>query len=175
MFLITTPHGRCTQLLKRSHWCDIEANTAARALLESLRGIFHPGDSYRAMVDLNRLEARETVYRAELREFLSDASFLLDVHSFPETDPEWGEADLAILVPPGAPLELAQEIAAHMEYSILVIVAGWENDIVVEALEHGVSGLLFEFNEGRDVEKVARELGYTLKGLSIPQRAHTAR
>ena len=190
--IVTTPHGKCDMMnTKRS--CDLAAALAGQILcsVAQAQGVSYaylPGDEFRLHHDLNRRASRETPYRRQLADLLGavrdSGSLLIDVHSFPdyymkeagninffkqgETPP-----DIVVLEGPantwhGRPLAQTLYDALHNAGLRVRLLRGITvNDIMQQAAEHDVPGVLLEYNEAynRDPESLKRACQVVLSVL----------
>jgi len=118
----------------------------------------------RSSGDQNRPPARDSPYREALRESLVEgADLLLDIHGFPNstTSPFKGH-DIVVLrsyktqgTLPAYYYYLLKNVSdPTMKVGLLPATA--ENDVVKEALEHGIPAILIEHNESQASELLAK-------------------
>lgn len=170
--IITSPHAKC-DLLHPKRICDLAAGLAGQVIVEEaekygLSYSYFPGDVYRFEHDLNRKKSRHTNYRQKLltriRKLSKMDSVLLDIHSFPNYYMEEA-GDINFFrkdeIPPEivliqGPLNVYRNkkltnilYSVLSEYGIRVkILSGISvNDILNQASEHNIPGILIEYNE----------------------------
>lgn len=169
--ILTVPHGKCPLPQKSSdRMCDIAAMSAAECMAKLLKGynIFIPGDEYRYDHDLNRKESRKTNYRSRLsnvfKHLKNSNVILLDIHSFPNYyDPRAGDINFFKsneIAPDFVLLRgkrdiyngqsicniIHQELREH-NINVKIIENIEVLDILNEADEYNIPGVLCEFNE----------------------------
>jgi len=157
--VLAVPHGYCPPATVRI--CDRVAERSARALSGALSWLgvdahVHVLSTLRADVDMNRWEARGTLYRLKLLVDMKAAALLLDVHSFPPERPDRGELYVLYLVG-GTQERLAVDFQEYMLRTIGLTVPivrgkastllGGGNDILTVARTIGLPALLLEFRE----------------------------
>lgn len=170
--LVTSPHAKC-DLSHPKRMCDLAAALAGQTMLEEaakneLNCLYFPGDVYRYTHDLNRKRSRHTNYRQSLLKHIKKLSkldsVLLDIHSFPNYYMDEagdinffrkGESPPEIVLIQG-PLNIYRNRRlTNLLYSILSkkgvrvkILDGISvNDILNQASEHNIPGILIEYNE----------------------------
>lgn len=165
--LLTAPHGKCPPR-STARRCDIVALERMMQLKVELekRGmecIVMLGTIYREQADLNRYPSRYTTkFRQDVRTILSDKQIdlLLDVHSFPSSDPNWSDYDL-VMLKDTAHTKLTAAISRCVGVPVF---PGINNDIIDEATRFNVEALLLEFREHPDSSEFPARVAECIKG-----------
>ena len=148
---ITAPHAGCFKNLPQRH-CDRLAEEAALSLRSLLpNSEIFIGRVFRGDLDLNRDESLDHPFRVEIRELAEELqpTILLDVHSFPEKDTNFGDIDIAILdEKPGTDYghDLHRYLRDNTTYRISYF-SGINNSIMEEMREMGTPAILIEYRE----------------------------
>lgn len=168
--ILSSPHALCPVSDERK--CDIVAGDAANcmqhsiALVNGLTSVYVQGNEYRHDHDLNRAPSRNTSYRRRLTQAMNIAGvkcILVDVHSFPNYwMKEAGDInffkkneaapDVVILqgkhdIYNGVSISNTLCNNLKLKYNSKIITGITVNDILNEASEYNVPGVLIEFNE----------------------------
>jgi len=159
--LLSVPHNKCNRVHSElAHSCDFIAEETADYLAdllidEEIPFVLLYGDINRTKMDLNRRRSRKTQFRKDLRkELKKDPYCLLDVHSFPQGDEDFKDADIAI----GTDNDKLEQYLKDLVYYLAgrginaLVIGNLEADIVKEAKSLHVNSYLLEFNEGLDDE-----------------------
>lgn len=169
--ILTSPHAKCNIYDGKRH-CDTVAGVSADVLGGTLLNagvacVKITGNEYRVDYDLNRTAGRVTSFRKRLSAILSAAgssrTLLMDIHSFPnywmeeagdinffkrgETAP-----DIVLLKGPRDVFRgkfLCDFFISKLKenFNCKIIEGIKVNDIMNEASEYDVGGILLEFNE----------------------------
>lgn len=169
--IISSPHSMCKPSNERI--CDTAAGISAKYICAMLadcknsRFIYLPSTEFRSDHDLNRVSSRDTVYRKILRNIMKispKGGLLLDVHSFPNYYMEEagdinffkkGEIPPEIVLLTG-PNDMFQGISLSGVLLNNLKLNGVDCkiisdikvlDILNEANENNIPGILLEFNE----------------------------
>lgn len=169
--ILSSPHALCPSSEKRK--CDIVAGDAAECLRYELakyspdiKCICVQGNEYRHDHDLNRTVSRNTQYRRRLSEIITTSkksAIIVDVHSFPNYwMKEAGDINFfkkTELAPDIVILEGKHDMCngisisktlcnnLRTKYNCKIISGITVNDILNEASEYNIPGVLLEFNE----------------------------
>lgn len=168
--IITSPHSLCKPSKERT--CDLAAKRAATSIcsilqLKHQKWLYFPSIELREQHDLNRSSSRSTQYRTTVRNVMKSTSpgtLLLDIHSFPnEYLDEAGDINFfkkGEKPPEFVIMEGSNDVFHGTKLSQLLcnnlkrlgvdckIVSGVKVlDILNEAAEFKICGVLLEFNE----------------------------
>jgi len=156
--VITAPHSFCQESNIHSHSCDTADESVVSCLVDTIQGIgLIPvpflASTPRRECDLNRKKCRKNSYRVNLTSYMKkhreEIRMVLDVHSFPPDDEDWGGYDVILL----DDAETATSYTLMLQNMFLQnwvrckIVRGGGNDIQDEARERGMKSLLIECSE----------------------------
>jgi hypothetical protein len=180
--IVTCPHGILTEEVPEvadsttdGHPFDTAARKCAQLLTSALqrshRVSLHLSDTPRAICDLNRRSCRDTKFRTKVRKEMTRANdgFVIDVHSFPRdhsaldlylfhNDSYWHHDSEGVRTGAYVPTAIV-ELTVALLYSGIsaAYVPNLErNDIISEAAEYQIPGLLVEFDEDLDTRKIRR-------------------
>lgn len=173
--LITAPHAYCNpnkiKETKANHLCDflvdpflleLEHETSDPYIIKNL--------CEREIIDMNRMDARmndsndsnDCLFRqfirvilTNLKEKYNNLPILIDLHSYPDYDPDWNEFDMVLLLQTGERtktnsqlIELTERFFEERGYSVLITDKHNKDDIVEETQEKLLSNsILIEMNE----------------------------
>lgn len=173
--IVTSPHRLCK--IKNIRDCDKVAGLASDIITNKLNAISGrvgvvdiKGNEYRADHDLNREKSRSTDFRKTLKKTLAaskgiEKCILLDVHSFPDYyfdeagDINFfkkGETPPDIVIMTGNLDKIGKDrtsisyelfLCLKNNYNVKIISDIRVLDILNESSEHGIPGVLLEFNE----------------------------
>jgi hypothetical protein len=160
--VITAPHT-CLNIYDSG--CDINSETYQAILGNILEdSILLSNKSTRYVCDNNRIECRKTPMRRALTRLLEkhgEDLFIIDVHSFPASDPFVEGSDITLL-----DTYLSNETVTVYEaledegYSV-DIVEGIDNDIQNQAREYNAKAILLELADDIPVE-IVEEIAYII-------------
>ena len=153
--VLTAPHAACP-VLNDKHLCDTAVVELSRMIEAKLKEAHRSvkrlvGDLARSVCDLNRWDCRETVFRQELARVMGAAkvALLLDVHSFPPEEPNWGGYDVVLLTVANCDQELMRQMKDELVqagYKTGIMQGSDFNDIVTSYGQQ-TRAVLIEGNE----------------------------
>ncbi len=171
--LITAPHA--CDVRSSSHVCDIGAYSRAKLLQMCLENLDHDVITilnptlHRDVLDVNRVEGRGLPYRQAIANVLSDMDLLVDVHSFPPSEPRFAGHQIVIFnFPTTFDDRFVQAVAHDLQrrgVAVLLYDGSPENDTVASALERGRMAMLVEFNEN-DASQAAPLVQWLAQAIS---------
>lgn len=152
--IITAPHSLCF-ITSPYRNCDTAAFLASHRLIDQLADFpniptikYFPSNHHRSEVDLNRAISRQTDYRKNISENLSNAVLLIDVHSFNRKG--FGpDVDVVVLdnVPSTWYGKKLYDLMKNHNISVAYISGSEVNDITEEARHRGIPAILIEYGE----------------------------
>jgi hypothetical protein len=164
MVIITAPHAvlEHTNIHPFDYRARQAAQTLADAMAVKLQGENHVkvfySDTPRKQVDLNRAEARKTLWRKDIARavntFLDQGYdvYVLDTHSFGNDDKDdWKGFKLIIMQDDD---KNGDGLIDHLKYrfdKVKIVTAHERDDIMKTAEAAGAFSLLFEFNESEKI------------------------
>ena len=146
-FIVTAPHATVNP-----HDFDYSAKSAAEIIAQELNAELFRAPYQRDIVDLNRPEGRTTSWREGIIEAITPNTVLIDIHSYPADDEEWGKYATVILTAEGAEDKgFYNRLRSELQKRGLktaIRTADYPNDIIYTAREAGAYQVaLIEINE----------------------------
>lgn len=195
LVVLSVPHEMC-KFINSGHYCDPSARILADTLFISLQNlggtavVLVPGDINRQDIDLNRMGARFTPFRQEIKNIVNSfistpppkgmkkIIYLVDCHSFPTGQGHYStktvpNPDVAILFDDASTEGLVTTLQKIL-YSHGIVanrISGCHNDIIDEFNQRDTNSIiipvLIELNEELDPKKLP------LVGISVKEWIQT--
>jgi hypothetical protein len=153
--IITAPHSLCSASLPYRN-CDTVSLIASSRLFRQIYSMntglqikYFPSNHHRDEFDLNRYESRNTDYRKNISNNLSDAILLIDIHSF---EKKGFGSDVDVVLLDDYPMTQYSKLLYDIMKSNNISVAYLEgdpkiNDIEEEARSRNIPAILIEYME----------------------------
>lgn len=162
--LLTVPHGFCKDKINRD--CDRKASEASKSLQDKL---FSAGFSVhrlevnhlRSDGDENRRRSIHSPYRKLIREVASEHKenivIVLDIHSYPDEEIDWGRYELVILDDAESPKNYTESLLSDLSIGHIPakIIRGGDNSIEDDMRDNfRLDCVLLEFRESLTSERI---------------------
>jgi len=168
--LMTVPHAAESPTHPDMHHTDHAAMPLATALSTRMKLEGQPvrlliGEINRSFMDLNRAQADGSEFHDNLDDALQDCDILLDIHSYPDWHPEWGEAQVVLFTNKSYPKSVqanTKKLADHLGASgikVMIDLADHRNFIQTKGAKAGLKqSELIEVREDMDLLPVAEAI-----------------
>ena len=148
--LMTVPHAAESPTNPSMHHTDHAAMPLASALSSRMKVEGQPvqllvGKINRSFLDLNRQKAEDSEFHDNLDDALEHADILLDIHSYPASHPDWGDAQVVLFTNKKYPSHIqkkTKELANHLGASgikVMIELADHRNYIQTKGTEADLS------------------------------------
>lgn len=168
--LMTVPHAAESPTHPDMHHTDHAAMPLATALCTRMKLEGQPvrmlvGEINRSFMDLNRAQANGSEFHDNLDDALEGCDILLDIHSYPDWHPDWGDAQVVLFTNKSYPDSVQQstkKLAAHLGASgikVMIDLADHRNYIQTKGAKAGLKqSELIEVREDMDLLPVAEAI-----------------